>query len=364
MTADPPAPATARMVDYDHHSLMQAQAIRNTAERIRDLVEAVGPAAPAFVVMDYGCGPGHSALDAVSPAVAAYRRLSPEGTLVVRHADQPGNDWGALATLAFGPEGYHKGAAPIRTEFVVGSFYDQLADNGSVALGTCFIASHWLSRVLSLEAPGTVLFADLEGAARRAFEELARSDWTQFLRCRAAELRSGGYLLVSALGSLPDATQPNGARAAGSGIYRALQRVAAEMVGDGLLDAEALTRFVFPLWFPTAAEARAPVDQEPDLAAAFTVIEVETGPTIYNPLDVYADQLGDPKTYARSYRGYIRGFAESTLRLHLFEPSAKNEDQVERLTTAFFDRLEALYRSEPGPHASETLITTLVLQRR
>jgi hypothetical protein len=208
-----------------------------------------------------------------------------------------------------------------------------------------------------------VWFADLAGEARAEFAALARADWTQFLRCRAAELRPGGMVIVSTFGSVPDDSERNGVRASARKLYRAIFDVANRMVADGLLEAPALDRFVFPLWFPTAEEARAPIHGEPDLRETFEVIEASVTPAPVHPNDVYEDSLSDPETYARLYAGYIRGFGESALRLHLFGPSAKSPAEVDTLTEEFFGRLTRYYQTEPGRHASETMIMTLVLRR-
>jgi len=358
------AAPTEGMVDYDRNSYMQEQMVRSRADRLRAAVERIGPVEPEFTVVDYGCGPGHSALDAVVPVIEAYRRIDPHGVLVVRHADQTGNDWNALLKLVSGPDGYQYSGSRIRTEVVAGSFYAHLAAPGSVALATCFAASHWLSEVPSPSSPGTVWFADLEGEARAEVARLARADWTRFLRCRAAELRPGGMVVVSTLGSVPDARERNGVRASASRLYRAIFDVASQMVVDGVLDGQALDRFVFPLWFPTAEEARAPIDHERDLQEALEVVDVSVTPSPVHPDDAYEDALGDPEAYARLYAGYVRGFAESTLRLHLFGPSSRDAADADALTEEFFRRLARHYQSEPGRHASETMIMTIVLRRR
>jgi SAM dependent carboxyl methyltransferase len=356
--------STEHMVDYDRNSYMQDQMVRSRAELLRAAVERIGPVVPEFTAMDCGCGTGHSALDVVLPVIEAYRRIDPHGAMVIRHADQAGNDWNALLGLVFGPDGYQRNGSGIRTEAVPGSFYTQLAVPGSVALGTCFAASHWLSRAPSPYSPGTVWFADLEGEARAEFAALAHADWTQFLRCRAVELRPGGMLIVSTLGSVPDDSEMNGVRASARKLYRAIFQVAKQMVNDSLLDAAAFDRFVFPVWFQTAQEASAPINAESDLKQAFEIIEASVTPSPIHPNDVYEDSLSDPATYARLYAGYIRGFGESTLRLHLFGPSAKNATEVDTLTEEFFGRLTRHYQAEPGRHASETMILTLVLCRR
>jgi hypothetical protein len=356
--------STEHMIDYDRNSYMQDQMVRSRAAWLSAAVERVGPIAPEFTAADYGCGPGHSAIDTVAPIIEAYRRINPQGPMVIRHSDQEGNDWNALFALAFGPDGYQRKGSGIRTEAVPGSFYTQLAVPGSVALCTCFAASHWLSRALSPYSPGTVWFADLEGEARTEFAALAQADWTQFLRCRANELRPGGMVVVSTLGSVPDSSEKNGTRASARKLYRAIFAVANQMVADGVLEASALDHFVFPLWFPTAEEMSGPIVRERDLKEAFEVIEATVTRAPVHPNDVYEDSLGDPAAYARLYTGYIRGFGESTLRLHLFSSSAKAPAQVDVLTEDFFARLTRYYQAEPGRYASETMMATLVLRRR
>ncbi len=363
-TAQPHAASTERMVDYDRNSFMQDQMVLSKEDQIAALVREIGTVKPEFVLADYGCGPAHSALDAVRPAIDAYRKIDQDGRLVVRHIDQPANDWNTLLALVFGKDGYQRQACDIRTEMAAGSFYTVMAAPGSVALGTCFAASHWLSRSISVHSPGTVWFADLEGKARAEVATLARADWTRFLRCRAKELRPGGFLFVSTLGSVPDQAEKNAIRASASKLYRAIYDVAHQMVADGLLDGSALDRFLFSLWFPTAEEARAPVEEEADLAEAFEIIESVVSPAAVNPQDVYIHEIGDPAAYARLYAGYIRGFGESSLRMHLFGPAAKDAAAVDALTEAFFQRLRDYYQAEPGRHASETMIVSLILRRR
>lgn len=356
--------STERMVDYDRHSRMQDQAVLSKAALLAKVVARIGALPDEFVMCDYGCGPGRSAANTVRPVLAAYRQRSPQGPFVARHVDQEGNDWNALAGFAFGPDGYRGEDRDIRTELVVGSFYDQVAAPGSVALGTCFTAVHWLSAPPRVHAPQTLWFADLEGSARDAFRAQAQADWTRFLRMRARELRPGGHLVVVSLSAVPDASEPNGVRASSAGIYRAMGRVARSMVDDGLLKAEALDGFVVPGWFRSAEEACLPLDRERDVAASFELIDAHVGHADYQPLDLFAPEIDRPDAYAASYTGYMRGFADSTLRLHLFAKSADDPGAVDALADEFYRRFAALYRAEPGAHAAETLLLTLTLRRR
>ena len=299
----------------------------------------------------------------VRPTIEAYRSRFPEGPIAVCHADQPGNDWNALFKLATGPSGYVNGVDGVRIEAAVGSFYERMATDGSVALATCFAASHWLSHAVRLHAPGTVWFADLQGQARAEMAAFARQDWIRFLRHRAAELRRGGYLLVSTLGAVPDDGEINGIAASGRGIYRALHVVAQGMADDGLIDQGVLDHFLFALWFLTAEEAREPLETDAVLKDAFEVEEIRVAPAPVNPSDLFVDSIGDPAEYARLYTGYVRAFGDSALRTQLFEPSAADETKADRLAQEFYRRLDKLYRDFPGRYACDLWHLTVVLRR-
>lgn len=355
--------STEGMVDYDRNSAAQQQLVKVQAGLIRSLAGRLGFVPPELKIVDYGCGPGTSAIDAVRPAIEAYRARFPESRISVCHADQPGNDWNALFELATGPSGYLDGVEGVRTEAAIGSFYDQMVAEDSVGLATCFVASQWLSHAVCLHAPGTVWFADLEGKAREEMAAFARRDWIRFLRCRALELRRGGYLLVSTLGAVPDSREINGAAVSGRGIYRALQVVAQGMADDGLIDQEVLDSFLFSLWFMTANEAREPLETDAFLKESFDIEDIGVVPAPVNPSDIFAQFIADPVKYASLYAGYTRAFGASSLRTQLLEPSSDGEAGIDRLEQELFHRLEALYRENPGRYACEVWYLTVVLRR-
>jgi SAM-dependent methyltransferase len=356
--------STEGMVDYDRNSSAQQVIVRTQEERIRALVERIRPVGSELRVVDYGCGPGTSAITAVRPGIEACRTVHPGLPVVVCHADQPGNDWNALFGLVWGPSGYRSSADGVRTEAAVGSFYEQMVAGASVDFGTCFAASHWLEHAVRLHSPGTLWFADLTGAARREMAEQARRDWTRFLARRAAELRPGGFLLVSTLGSVPDVSEINGTAASGRGLYRALQVVAQGMADDGLIAGSVLDGFVFSLWFLTATEARRPIVDDDELSRAFGIELISVEPAPENPTDFFAELRSDPMRYANAYTGYIRAFADSTLRTQLLGPSAGDPTETEALATEFYTRLEALYRTHLDKYAFELWLLTAALQRR
>ena len=326
--------STEGMVDYDRNSSAQQSIIAGQEAEIRRLVERLGPIEPELRIVDYGCGPGTSAITAVQPAIAAYRAKVPSGPMVVCHADQPGNDWNALFKLIWGPTGYQVGVEGIRTEAAVGSFYDRLLTPNSVDLGTCFAASHWLSHAIRVYSPGALWFADLEGDARRRLAELARNDWTRFLSLRANELRH-----PVRFGLVRDRAQ-------------------------GRDQQEAARAFVFSLWFLTADEARQPLQDDELLSRAFEIETITVTLAPHNSSDSFADLIADPVAYGDAYTGYTRAFADSTLRDQLFRPSSRDLAHENEIAQEFYDRFNDLYRTRLSKFAFELWHLKVVLRKR
>ena len=348
---------------YDSYSAIQRNAVLEQAERLRRAANQLDMSRPELRVIDYGCGPGRNSMAAFRTVLEEIHRVRPDMPVVTVHNDQIGNDWNDLFSNVNGPEGYLHGAGPVRPEAAVGSFFEPVASAGSIDLGMSFMAAHWLDGTVRLASPGTLFFADMTGAARDAVRDKADRDWCRFLRQRAREVRSDGWLVIEAMSSVKDPNDPSGLAAGGHRLYRAFWRIAEGMVNDGMIDRECLEMFVFPLYFRELHEVRAPLEREPDLKAAFEIIEL-VSEHIPNPYVRMLEDGGDPRVYARSYAAFARGFSDSAFRNGLFEPSAATADEVDRLAGTFFSRLEELFAAETSQHIFENYSMTLVLRRR
>ncbi|MCV0424755.1 MAG: class I SAM-dependent methyltransferase [Roseibium sp.] len=355
--------STEGMTDYNANSRAQKLNAIANSEVIADLAVRVQDMDGPLNFTDYGCGPGQSAIETVRPALNVWRSASSSKQISVCHADQPGNDWNALMALVFGDDGYMSDTSKPLVQTAIGSFYDRMMPDQSVSIATCFFASHWLSSSVQLYAPDTIWFADLTGEARKKMWQLAERDWIRFLKLRARELQSGGYLFVSALGAIPEAGEINDIAAAGRGCYRALQEVTVSMVEDGLLKREAADNFVFGLWFLTEAEASHGIENDTELKELYEIDTIKVV-AVDDGGDLFGDHLTDPQEYGRLNAGYTRAFAGTTLRRQLFEPSSNTEWTSDQLEAEFFRRFEALYAEKPSKYAVEQWHLHAILRRK
>ncbi len=352
---------TEGMIDYAGNSLPQKHSIQSRADDVREMADKVVATSAEIHISDYGCGTGSNAILSVKPAIESVAERYPDHSIFVHHVDQVENDWNTLFEFAARQEGYVNLSPHIRPIASVGSFFSMVTPASTIDVGVSFGASHWLSVQPEISSNGTLWFADAQGTARLELKRQAQKDWEKFLTLRLNELRSGGRLMVSTLGAIPDEDEINETCCSGRHTYRAMYRVAESMVNDGLIPEQALSRFVMPIWFMSKAEALEPFQRNAELAEGFSVERAEVAPAQQNPKDIFADQIGDPEQYAASYKGFVRAFTESTFRQFLFRDESAQAEST--LLNEFYDRFETYIKEGRGEHAFEIWLLTIELRK-
>jgi hypothetical protein len=346
---------------YDDHSQYQRQVAATGASIIEECVAAIPLPDPgeAVVVVDYGASTGANSIASVRAAIAAVRARRSDQPVAAVHNDLPTNDWNRLfANLASRPDSYLKlPGPPVLPLASAISFFEPAVPTRSAHLGVSFSAAHWLRNEPSVTVPEGFYFCETTGKARAELAAQADTDWTTFLTARAADLASGGRLLVQMVGSDP----PN---VTARKLLRAMTEVARELVSDGKLSAGAVDRYLLPVYARTTDEARAPLERSDSvLSGAFRIETIRTD-RVPNP---YLDRWradGDAAEYGRAYAGFARGFTESSLRQDLFEPGVTAGNDPEKVLDDYFARLAARFAADPEADAFEDWTLTVVLARR
>lgn len=345
---------------YDAHSEYQRRVIEAGEEVIRAAAASLntGTAETPITVVDYGSGTGATSVRAVRTAIAALRESKAAGPIEVIHNDVPGSDFTQLFRNVAGEGGYlRSGHDATYALAAAGSFFEQVIPDASADLGMCSNAAHWLRRQPAARIADGMYFCEATGDQREAIAEQAAGDWVAFLSARAMELRPGGHLVVQGIGS-----DDSGDRVSASRLLRVMWRAADELVADGVLDREALTGYVLPVYCRSPAESKRPIGPDGELEADLELVD-ESFEDVANPYWEAYERSGDPEGYAKTYVEFVRAFAESTMLANLFEPGALGIDPKE-LCDRYFERLRALCAANPDEGRYEAWILRLLFARR
>jgi hypothetical protein len=348
---------------YDAHSEYQRRVLEAGDELVRSSVGAVDASRVegAFGIADYGAGTGATSVHAVGTAIAALRERERALPVIAIHNDVPTSDFSGLFRSAAGPDGYlGLGGGPIYATAAAGSFFAQVVPSGTVHLGMCSNAAHWLrEQPRGVRIEDGMYFCEARGAAREELARQAAADWLAFLEARAAELAPGGRLLVQGI-SVAEGGE-GCERTSASRLLRVMWEVAAGLADDGRLDWAALEDYVFPVYSRSAGDAAAPVTGDGPLAGAFEVAHSAIDEVV-SPYWEAFERDGDADAYATSYAEFVRAFSESTMVEHLFRPGARGVDP-DALADEYFDRLRSATAADPEAGRYEAWILRLVLER-
>jgi hypothetical protein len=200
--ADRTAPPTGGMEGggaYNQHALVQSAGAIPATKLLQAAAGDVelGADAGPIVLVDYGSSQGRNSLGPLRAAIDVLRsRVSPDRPILVFHEDLPLNDFNTLfAVLDKDPQSYLRGRANVFSSAIARSFYEPVLPAGFVHLGWSAYAAMWLSAV-PRTIPGHFWVQRAPDAVRAEFEVQAAADWERFLALRAAELRTGGRLVV------------------------------------------------------------------------------------------------------------------------------------------------------------------------
>ncbi len=303
-----------------------------------------------IVIADYGSSQGKNSLAPMRAAIKALRaRVGTARPILVVHIDQPANDFNTLfGVLHSDAERYSVNDPNVFPSAIGRSFYEKVFPQEHVHLGWSSYAAVWLSRI-PMRIPGHFMVLGSTGDVRKAFERQAAEDWEFFLSLRAAELRSGGYLVV-VLPALSD----NGV----SGfepLFGLANEALAEMVAEGGVSAAECAGMVLGAYPRRRSELLAPFESH----GQFNGLIVKHSELAELPDAAWVDYERDKNKDALATR-HAQFFRS------VFVPSLASAIADEAKRNTFPDRFEQMLKrrlaDQPAPLHS--FVQTMVLAKQ
>jgi SAM dependent carboxyl methyltransferase len=227
------------------------------------------------------------------------------------------------------------------------SFYQSVLPPAHVHLGWSSYAAMWISQIPPVQ-PDHIFVPRMTGAARFELERQAAQDWKTFLTLRAAELRSGGRLVVV----LP------AARDDGSSGFETIMDhaydVLGEMVRDDAISSNERGRMALGVWPRRRRDLLAPFEANKRYCD-LTIESCETSELV-DPAWKGYELGGDKEALAIRHAAFYRSVFAPSLASWLIradEPEARRE---------FADRLERglMQRIKDEPAPVNSLVETMV----
>mmetsp|Transcript_13987 Transcript_13987/g.16908 ORF Transcript_13987/g.16908 Transcript_13987/m.16908 type:complete len:866 (+) Transcript_13987:189-2786(+) len=280
------------------------------------------------------------------PLVYKIKNMLPANCdLEVGFEDQPNNDFKSLFYLANGIQPLPVDCPPLSAMpgvYFAGigrTFFEQCFPNESVDLSTSFTAMHWLSELPPVAMPDAVHHTtSSDSSALDKYAKQAAKDWELILGNRAAELKSGGQMVVLNFGVSPAGHCLGWSGEEGSAcMYEELNSCWAELRDNGDITAEEYAAVNFCNYYRNEQEMIAPFEGE-KLGLKLKSIEWRDTPCPF----------GRGKDSPANLVGTVRTWSNST-----FE-SALDDSRSEAEKKALVDKHYALYEkriaAEPERH--------------
>jgi SAM dependent carboxyl methyltransferase len=315
------------------------------------------PAGGPLLLADFGAAQGTNSLEAIRRALAALAERVPGRPALVVHSDIPGNDFTTLCdTLETSDARYTRDRPDVLPLMAGRSLYDRVLPPATLSFGWTASTLHWLRRT-----PGPVtdhFFVQLaqDGDARAAYAEQSARDWRDFLDHRAAELAPGAGIVIVDVAMGEDGTMGSEA------LFDRLNDALVETREAGLLSAAEFARIVYPTWFRSLAELRAPFAPHHVAPGGEAVELAELAPAILDdPFRPAYERTGDARAYAAAQVGFLAAFLEPSFAAALDRgrPDAERAAVVDEI----WERARRLIAAEPLTVSPRYRLVTALIRR-
>jgi len=239
------------------------------------------------------------------------------------------------------------------------SFYFQMLPSGSLDLGFSATAMHWLS-----QKPGDITqhvhMVGASGAELDVFRQQAAKDWQRILLHRAAELKTGGKLVLVNFGI--DEQGRYLGNTGGVNMFDRFNEIWQGMIDDGTVTADEYSRMTLPQYYNTVEEFSAPLlDRESDVYKAG--LRLDSIKTAVMPCPYAADfkRHANAADFAKAYIPTLRSWNESTYFAGL--SSERPLQQRQEIIEQFYGTYEQQVAENPEGHAMDYVHAYMVISK-
>ena len=314
-----------------------------------------------FTLSDMGTADAGTSLSMIARAIEAVRaRVQAPVTIV--YSDQPRNDFNALITNVHGLGPFETYLDDYDNLFPLVSgttFYKQIVPDNTLNIGFSATAMHWLSNKIC-NISNHVQAVGAEGDELAAFQAQARRDWQQILLHRAAELKSGGKLVL--INFARDEQDRYLGNTGGVNMFDTFNEIWISFLEQNRITRDEYENMTLPQYYNTVEEFSAPLtnSDDPVYQAGLRLDHIDTR-VVPCPFAQSFQEHGDVERFVREYIPTIRTWNESIYFNGLSgdRPEAERRQIIEDYYAAYAERV----RTNPVGHGMDYVHAYTVISK-
>jgi hypothetical protein len=321
-----------------------------------------------YVVADFGTADAGTSLGLMCLIVDKLREVAPGKEVSINYEDQLQNEWKSVFNHAFGKisvtDAYGNAlGAPASKEGVFINacglgFHSQCYPSGSLDLALSFTAMHWLSAAPnSLVGQEAIHAARCKGDEAAAEQAQAAADWISIMTSRAAELKTGGKMVIVNF-CVSEEGHYLGNTEVGVSMWDSFDLAWAKLRADGHIDDTELKAISFPSYYRTKQEMCDGVNSVPGLKVVACEEHV-----VRCPYRQHWTEGKEPKRSAEEHAAWFvpttKTWSNSTFKAALHA----DRDDKDEVIEMFWANYVALVAEKPDEHGMDYVHCYLAIEK-
>lgn len=319
-----------------------------------------------LVLCDFGAADGGTSLGLWTKVIQRCKQAAPHREIEMKYEDQPNADYqslfhytqGLLRVAGRTGKTYleEKFGEKVFVSAVGTSFYKQCVPSCSLSFGYSATAMHWLSQTPELGLPSGVLHhTQLKkgDAALAAWAKRAAEDWELLLVARAAELHSGGAMVIVSLGVDENGQWLGHTKGVARSMFDEMSRQWRAMMEDGHISEEEYDRTEIINYYRSAEEMTSLFEDKSSrvyrAGLRLEAVKTRVTPCCYRAK--WLRERDDVQAYATGLALSMRTWSNSSFKAGL--DGTRSDEEKERITDELFGRITDAIAEAPDEYGMD-----------